>query len=99
MRVRVIYALPERQTELLLELPQGATVADAIARAALIERFPELGHQTIECAIFSRPVAATSVLEDGDRVEILRPLRVDPKENRRNAAAASRLGVRRTPRQ
>ena len=99
MRVRVIYALPERQTELLVELPQGATVADAIARAALIDRFPELGQQTIECAIFSRPVAVTSVLNDGDRVEILRPLRVDPKENRRNAAAASRPGARRTPRQ
>jgi hypothetical protein len=90
MRVWVVYALPDRQPLRELELPESATVAEAVARSGLPEQFPEIGSRPLACAIYGRAVADSQVLRDGDRVEILRPLQVDPKESRRRAAARGR---------
>jgi putative ubiquitin-RnfH superfamily antitoxin RatB of RatAB toxin-antitoxin module len=90
MRVWVVYALPDRQALRELELPESATVAEAVARSGLLEQFPEIGSRPLACAIYGRAVADSQVLRDGDRVEILRPLQVDPKESRRRAAARGR---------
>jgi putative ubiquitin-RnfH superfamily antitoxin RatB of RatAB toxin-antitoxin module len=90
MRVSVVYALPDRQVLRELELPDTATVADAVARSGLLEQFPEIGSRPLACAIYGRVVANSQVLRAGDRVEILRPLQVDPKESRRRAAASGR---------
>ena len=81
MRVEVIRAWPRRHEATTLELPQGATVADAIAAAA----FPQ---QQIPAAvaIHGETVAMDQRLQDGDRVELLRPLLLDPKEARRRRA-------------
>jgi putative ubiquitin-RnfH superfamily antitoxin RatB of RatAB toxin-antitoxin module len=87
MRVWVVYALPDRQAVEELELPESATVAEAVARSGLLQRFPQIGARPLACAIFGRAVADSQVLRTGDRVEILRPLLVDPKESRRRAAA------------
>jgi putative ubiquitin-RnfH superfamily antitoxin RatB of RatAB toxin-antitoxin module len=87
MRVWVVYALPDRQAVEELELPESATVAEAVARSGLLQRFPEIGARPLACAIFGRAVADSQVLRAGDRAEILRPLLVDPKESRRRAAA------------
>ena len=87
MRVWVVYALADRQAIQELELPESATVAEAVARSGLLQRFPEIGNRPLACAIFGRAVADSQVLRAGDRVEILRPLLVDPKESRRRAAA------------
>lgn len=94
MQVWVVYALPDRQALRELELPESATVAEAVARSGLLEQFPEIGSRPLACAIFGRAVADSQPLRAGDRVEILRPLQVDPKESRRRAAARGR-----TPRQ
>ena len=90
MRVWVVYALPDRQSVQELELPQSATVADAVARSGLLQRFPEIADAPLACAIYGRAVVDSQVLCAGDRVEILRPLQVDPKESRRRAAARGR---------
>jgi uncharacterized protein len=90
MRVWVVYALPDRQALRELDLPESATVAEAVARSGLVEEFPEIGSRPLACAIFGRAVADSQVLRAGDRVEILRPLQVDPKESRRRAAARGR---------
>lgn len=90
IRVRVVYALPDRQQQVEVTLTAGATVADAVARSGLAERFAALPGESINCAVFGRLVALTDQLENGDRVEILRPLLADPKENRRQAAARAR---------
>jgi uncharacterized protein len=87
MRIRVMYALPERQTEVTLRIDAGASVADALARAAFGDRFPELKDQNLVCAIYGKAVPLTYVLHENDRIEILRPLQADPKESRRQAAA------------
>ena len=90
IHVRVIYALPDRQPQIEVTIEAGATVADAVVQSGLVERFAELQGQQLNCALFGRLVALTDRVENGDRVEILRPLLVDPKENRRQAAARAR---------
>ena len=86
MRVWVVYALPDRQSVQELELPESATVAEAVARSGLLQKFPEIAERPLACAIYGRAVVDSQVLRAGDRVEILRPLQADPKERRRAAA-------------
>jgi uncharacterized protein len=93
MRVWVVYALPDRQSVQELDLPDSATVAEAVARSGLLQKFPEIGGSPA-CAIYGRVVTDSHVLRADDRVEILRPLQVDPKESRRRAAARSRTAPR-----
>jgi putative ubiquitin-RnfH superfamily antitoxin RatB of RatAB toxin-antitoxin module len=95
--VSVVYALPDRQIVRTIQVPEGATVADALAASGMVERIPDLEHPP-KCAIFSRLVAPTDVVRAGDRVEILRPLLVDPKEGRRRVAAQSTGRTRPTTR-
>jgi putative ubiquitin-RnfH superfamily antitoxin RatB of RatAB toxin-antitoxin module len=90
IRVRVVYALAERQSVVELVVPAPTTVAQAVEKSGLIRRFPEIGSQPLHCAIFGRVVSPSDSLLEGDRVEILRPLLADPKESRRHAAARSR---------
>lgn len=90
LEVSVVYALPERQAIVKLRVPNGTTVADAVERSSLASRFPEIAASQLNCAIFGRAVSNSQTLIEGDRVEILRPLIADPKENRRQAAARTR---------
>ena len=90
LRVRVVYALPEQQPSVSLAVAPGTTAAAAIARSGLLEKFPEAASRPLACAIFGRAVPLTYELRDGDRIEILRPLLIDPKQSRREAAERSR---------
>lgn len=94
LQVRVVYALPDQQVSVSLEVPSGTTVADAVARSKLLEKFPEAAERPLACAVFGRAVPLTYQLYDGDRVEILRPLLIDPKQSRREAAERSRVAAR-----
>jgi uncharacterized protein len=85
LNVSVVYALPDRQAVVQLELNAGATVEQALQASGLIGRFPEIGSAPA-CAVFGKAVTLTQVLKPGDRIEILRPLLIDPKEARRQAA-------------
>ena len=86
IRVEVVYALPERAWRVALRLPAGSAVKDAVRASGLRERLPELASSSLDCGIFSHPCAPDRVLEDGDRVELYRPLLCDPKEIRRKRA-------------
>ena len=94
MRVWVVYALPDRQSVQELDVAESATVAEAVALSGVLQKFPEIAERPLACAIFGRAVADSHGLRADDRVEILRPLRVDPKESRRRAAARSRTPPR-----
>jgi len=85
VRVSVVWATPEVQDVVPLLLPQGATVADAMRESGLAQRhaFPTAAMRP---AIHGRLVDADTVLADGDRVEICRPLVADAKEARRQRA-------------
>jgi putative ubiquitin-RnfH superfamily antitoxin RatB of RatAB toxin-antitoxin module len=86
IRVRVALALPQRQEVLELELPEGSTVGDAIAAARLGERFPGIDAGSLQAGIWSRVANAATVLREGDRVELYRALKADPKDARRERA-------------
>jgi putative ubiquitin-RnfH superfamily antitoxin RatB of RatAB toxin-antitoxin module len=86
IRVEVVFAKPEHQALVSLELATGSTVADAIERSGLAGRFGTFEADETRVGIFSRKVALDQVLRDGDRVEIYRPLLADPKQARRHRA-------------
>lgn len=75
MRVEVVCALPQRADHVSVELPAGATVRDALCAAGC--------DLTNAVGIFGKRVMLDQPLAEGDRVEIYRPLAMDPKEARR----------------
>lgn len=87
--VSVVCAEPERAFNVDLILPDGATVADAIAQSGIREAWPDLEIRADRIGIFARKASLDMMLRDGDRVEIYRPLKIDPKEARRLRAKRS----------
>lgn len=81
--VEVVYALPDRQILKQVELEEPASVADAIAAARFDADFP--GEPLADCAvgIWGHVVERDAAVAAGDRVEIYRPLSMDPREARR----------------
>lgn len=94
LRVEVVYALPAEQAVVSLELEDGATVAEAIERSGLVGRFPEIAAAPAVVGIFGRRTTPGARVQDGDRIEIYRPLTADPKEVRR---ARAKLRGRKKP--
>jgi putative ubiquitin-RnfH superfamily antitoxin RatB of RatAB toxin-antitoxin module len=88
--VEVAYALPHRQWLWTLRVRRGSTVADAIAQSGCRIWLPDVSIDDHNVGIFSRPVTLATPLREGDRVEIYRPLQIDPKDARRKRAAESR---------
>jgi uncharacterized protein len=87
--VEVAFAERDRQTVVRLDLPSGTTVAAAVAAADLPTRHPGMPDHWVT-GIHGRVVETDTVLADGDRVELYRPVPVDPKETRRALAKAGR---------
>jgi putative ubiquitin-RnfH superfamily antitoxin RatB of RatAB toxin-antitoxin module len=77
----VLCAGPGLVDETALTLPLGSTVAEALVRSGLTARHPQAADWT--WGVWGRAQPLTAVLRDGDRVEVYRPLTVDPKEARR----------------
>ena len=93
INVEVAYALPEKQVIRAVNVDAGTTIGAAIVQSGIMMDFPEL-ELTLEDAkvgIFGKVAAMTTVLADGDRVEIYRPLIADPKEVRRKRAAEGKV--------
>ena len=87
--VEVAYALPQKQYLQRVTLPEGATVEEAIRASGLLELRTDISLKDNKVGIFSRPVKLGDEVQDGDRVEIYRPLIADPKELRRLRAEKS----------
>ena len=83
LRVEVVYALPQRAIAIPLVLPTTATVGDALAAAAADLEFAGIDVAAADVGIFGAVVARDRLLEPGDRIEVYRPLAVDPKAARR----------------
>jgi len=86
IRIEVAYAMPDKQVLLEVTVPEGSTVGDGIELSAIRADFPDMEINPASVGIFSRKVALSDVLQEGDRIEIYRPLIVDPKELRRQRA-------------
>ena len=89
IRVEVAYALPEKQKIIGLEVEEGCTVRDAVLRSNIDAFFPGLDLGAVKVGIFGKAVrnAESQALKEGERVEIYRELKVDPKQARANRAA------------
>ncbi len=90
INVEVAYALPEKQLIRALNIDAGTTIGAAIVQSGVMMDFPELELEDAKVGIFGKAAAMTTVLADGDRVEIYRPLIADPKEVRRKRAEAGK---------
>ena len=83
MRVEVVFALPDRQSLETVTVDDGASVADALRLSGIEERFPDVSFDELQVGSWGKPVERTQALRDGDRVEVYRPLEMDPREARR----------------
>lgn len=83
MKISVVYALPGRQIVRDLELPEGATVDAALRASGLLQEFPAITPAVTPVGIYGRVATGDDLLQPEDRVEIYRPLSVEPKVARR----------------
>jgi len=86
IHVEVAYAWEDVQVILGLDVPQGATLEQAIQQSGILERFPEIDLDKNKLGIFGKISKRDAILREHDRVEIYRPLIADPKVSRRKRA-------------
>jgi putative ubiquitin-RnfH superfamily antitoxin RatB of RatAB toxin-antitoxin module len=91
INVEVAYALPDRQLIIPVNVDAGTTIGAAIVQSGIMIEFPELDVEFSKVGIFGKVATMQTVLHDGDRVEIYRPLIADPKEVRRKRAAEGKV--------
>ncbi|OGT42180.1 MAG: RnfH family protein [Gammaproteobacteria bacterium RIFCSPHIGHO2_12_FULL_37_34] len=84
--VEVAYAKPDQQRIITLSIEQGATIECVIQQSGILFFFPEIDLCQQAVGIFGKRAALSDKVQDGDRVEIYRPLMIDPKESRRRRA-------------
>ena len=87
LKVEIACAVDQEVVLIPLEVTEGTTVMEAIAQSGLAERYPQLFPVAERLGLYGKTCSGTTVLGNGDRVEICRPLKADPKEARRNRVA------------
>lgn len=87
LNVEVVYAEQFRQEVVSLVVEDCANAISAVRASGLLRSSPSCNQDQITLGIFGRIVAPGTILHDGDRVEIYRPLNIDPKDERRIKAA------------
>lgn len=92
IKVEVAYATPEKQLIVEVEVEPGTNMMDAALCSGLENEFKDLKIAESPMGIFGRKVAkpANEIVREGDRIEIYRPLLVDPKKARANRAAKAK---------
>ena len=83
MKVSVVYASTVEHIELLVDVSDDCLVEQAIILSGILGRFPEIDLAINAVGIFSDKVTLDAPLHEGDRIEIYRPLIIDPKDARR----------------
>lgn len=91
--ISVVYALPDRQQIISLQVAAGTSAAAALQQSGVLQSFPEIDADSVMLGIYSRlldgrgnPLPEDYVMQEGDRLEIYRPLVIDPKQARLNRA-------------
>jgi sulfur carrier protein len=93
LSVTVVASIGPRQVvEVVLQLPQGARIADALLACGKLDDFYNIDLAAMTCGVWGRKAEPQQLLQDGDRLEFYRPLKVDPKTARRERFA--RQGAR-----
>ena len=78
MNIGVAYVTPTHKVWMRMDMPSGSTVEDAINRSGILNQFPEIDLEMQKVGIFGRISKLNKALEEGDRVEIYRPITADP---------------------
>ena len=87
MLVEIAYALPEEQVIISIKVPTIFNVQQAIEKSGIQKKFPGIDLSKNKVGIFGKKTTLDQPLNDRDRIEIYRPLILDPKEMRRKRAA------------
>lgn len=91
INIEVAYGTRAKQYLLKVKMPTGATVREAILVSGILEQIPEINLSQQKIGIFSKPCDMETSLKEGDRIELYRPLLIDPKEARRAKAKAKKV--------
>ena len=86
--VQVCHALPDSTFLRSLRVPAGTSIEQAVAHSGLLQAIPGIDLAINMVGIYGKKKPLDSVLRDGDRVEVYRPLQADPKEARRRRAGS-----------
>lgn len=86
--VEIAYARPDKQKIVPVTVPEGTTALEAVKLSGIVGIFPEVDPDAIDMGIFGKVIKnpAAHPLREGDRVELYRPLKIDPKQARLNRA-------------
>lgn len=84
INVEVAYARPDQQVIVAVSVPAETSAEQAILASGILERFPEIDLSQQKVGIFSQICTLQKILNNGDRIEIYRPLLQDPMTARRN---------------
>ena len=87
IHVTVAYCAASAVHDISLRVPGGTTIAEVIRQSRILERCPEINLEVNKVGIFNKLRAPGTRVQDGDRIEIYRPLIADPKTARRRRAA------------
>ena len=88
--VDVTFATPERQVLLTLEVDAGSTLGDVISESGIAQQFPGVDIDSLAAGVWGKVLPRDHRIKAGDRVELYRPLEMDPREARRKQADAGR---------
>jgi putative ubiquitin-RnfH superfamily antitoxin RatB of RatAB toxin-antitoxin module len=87
LQIEVAYATPEQQQIIAFTVPEHSTVEHAIQTSGILQHFPDIDLNQNAVGIFGKVCALNQTLRTGDRIEIYRPLQIDPKQARKQRAA------------
>ena len=90
IEVEVVFALPEKQSLRTLLVAAGTSVAEVVAKSGLLEALPDDSLAEMTLGVWGREVEKNRIVKAGDRIEIYRPLQLDPREARRQLALSGR---------
>ncbi len=86
IKIEVAYALAEQQKIIALDVDDHCSIKEAIEFSGILDYFPEINTHQQKVGVFSQVFPMTKILQANDRVEIYRPLHIDPMVARRNRA-------------
>lgn len=88
--VEIVFALADRQSLQIVRVTPGASVAEVVSKSGLQDAFPDFDIDSLAWGVWGREVPRNQAVKEGDRIEIYRPLELDPREARRRLALSGR---------
>ncbi len=93
INIEIVYAGETSQKLVQLEIEPGTSIAQAIKSSGLLKTCPEINMDDCQVGIFSKKASVDTILQDQDRVEIYRPLKISPKDARKLRASLAKDGA------